>query len=247
MAAKLLIADDEEKIARMAGSYLEASGFSVVLAFDGAKALSLFASEAPDCLILDINMPKADGLEVAKTVRKSSNVPIIFLTARTDEVDRVIGLELGADDYMSKPFSPRELLARVRAVLRRCPGGSLDTAVGDAAVDPGLRDEAATKLRRGGLELDLKKRVASAGGRGVTLTAIQFDILRLLMGEPGRVWTRLEILERTVGACYEGYERTVDAHIKNIRKALGDDSDDPRYIGTVRGVGYRFIEGPDEA
>ena len=239
MAAKLLIADDEEKIARMAGSYLEASGFSVVLAFDGAQALSLFASEAPDCLILDINMPKADGLEVAKAVRKSSNVPIIFLTARTDEVDRVIGLELGADDYMSKPFSPRELLARVRAVLRRCPGGSLDPPV--------TSDEGPALLKRGDLELDLKKRGASAGGRAVNLTAIQFDILRLLMREPGRVWTRLEILERTVGACYEGYERTVDAHIKNIRKALGDDSDDPRYIGTVRGVGYRFIEGPDEA
>ena len=231
MPAKVLVADDEEKIARMVGSYLEAAGFLVVLAFDGGRAISLFKSEKPDCLVLDINMPVADGLEVAREVRKNSSVPILLLTARTDEVDRVLGLELGADDYISKPFSPRELVARVRAVLRRSAGGSLVPAV----------------LRRGDLELDLKKRSVVAAGRFVTLTAIQFDILGLLMGEPGRVWTRLEILERAVGASYEGYERTIDAHIKNIRKAIGDDSEDPKYIGTMRGVGYRFLERADEA
>jgi DNA-binding response OmpR family regulator len=231
MPAKVLVADDEEKIARMVGSYLEAAGFAVVLAFDGAQAISLFRSESPDCLILDINMPASDGLEVAREVRKSSAAPIILLTARTDEIDRVIGLELGADDYVSKPFSPRELVARVRAVLRRGAGGS-------AAAE----DQAPTLLKRGDLELDPRKRSTLVAGRAVSLTAIQFDILGLLMREPGRVWTRLEILERAVGASYAGYERTIDAHIKNIRKAIGDDSDDPKYIGTVRGVGYRFIE-----
>jgi DNA-binding response OmpR family regulator len=239
MPDKVLVADDEEKIARMVGSYLEAAGFLVVLAFDGARAISLFRSEAPDCLILDINMPKADGLEIAREVRKTSNAPIIFLTARTDEMDRIIGLELGADDYVSKPFSPRELVARVRAVLRRSSGGAL-SATPDQDAAPAL-------LRQGDLELDLKKRSAIVGGRAVNLTAIQFDILGLLMREPGRVWTRLEILERAVGESYEGYERTVDAHIKNIRKAIGDDSDDPKYIGTMRGVGYRFLERSDEA
>jgi DNA-binding response OmpR family regulator len=239
MPAKVLVADDEEKIARMVGSYLEASGYRVVLAFDGGQALSLLRSERPDCLVLDINMPVADGLEVAREARRASSVPIILLSARTDEVDRVLGLELGADDYVSKPFSPRELVARVRAVLRRSTGGALSEAPGATA--------AAAPIKRGGLELDPRKRSAAVDGRSVSLTAIQFDILSLLMGEPGRVWTRLEILERAVGASYEGYERTIDAHIKNIRKAIGDDSDNPKYIGTMRGVGYRFLERTDEA
>ncbi len=240
MPAKILVADDEEKIAKMVGSYLEAAGFAVLLAFDGGRALSLFKSESPDCLVLDINMPVMDGLEVAHEARKSSKVPIILLTARTDEVDRVVGLELGADDYISKPFSPREVVARVRALLRRSAGGEL---AGAASAGP----ESETCLKRDGVELDLRKRSALVAGKTVNLTAIQFDILGLLMREPGRVWTRLEILERAVGASYEGYERTIDAHIKNIRKAIGDDSDNPTYIGTMRGVGYKFIERPDEA
>jgi DNA-binding response OmpR family regulator len=244
MPAKVLVADDEEKIAKMVGSYLEAAGFEVLLAFDGGRAISLFKSEAPDCLVLDINMPVADGLEVPREARKASAVPILLLTARTEEVDRVVGLELGADDYIVKPFSPRELVARVRAVLRRSSGGSL---AGGARASATPRDAASASLKRGGLELDLRKRSAVVAGRSVNLTAIQFDILCLLMREPGRVWTRLEILERAVGASYEGYERTIDAHIKNIRKAIGDDSEDPRYIGTMRGVGYRFLERPDEA
>jgi DNA-binding response OmpR family regulator len=243
MPAKILIADDEEKIAKMVGSYLEAAGYLVVLAYDGGRAIQLFKSESPDCLVLDINMPVADGLEVAREARKTSAVPIILLTARTDEIDRVLGLELGADDYVSKPFSPRELVARVKAVLRRSSGGSLSGAPGG----PEGSSRAASLLRRGDLELDIRKRSALVAGRAVGLTAIQFDILRLLMGEPGRVWTRLEILERAVGASYEGYERTIDAHIKNIRKAIGDDSEDPKYIGTMRGVGYRFLERSDEA
>ena len=239
MSAKVLVADDEEKIAKMVGSYLEAAGYLVVLAFDGGRAVSLFRSESPDCLVLDINMPVKDGLEVAREVRKTSSVPIILLTARTDELDRVLGLELGADDYVAKPFSPRELVARVRAVLRRSTGGELFVAPYPPA--------APASLKRGDLELDLRKRSAAIAGRAIGLTAIQFDILGLLMGEPGRVWTRLEILERAVGASYEGYERTIDAHIKNIRKAIGDNSEDPKYIGTMRGVGYRFLELSDEA
>jgi len=234
MASKILVADDEEKIARMVGSYLEASGLAVHLAFDGGKALALWKKESPDCLVLDINMPVRDGLDVAREVRRSSNVPIIFLTARADEVDRVIGLELGADDYVPKPFSPRELVARVRAVLRRSGGGQMAPEPAETAPGEGLR--------RGDLELDFRRRSVAAGGRPVTLTAIQFEILALLMREPGRVWTRLEILDRAVGESWEGYERTIDAHIKNIRKALGDDSGDAKYIGTVRGVGYKFLE-----
>lgn len=237
MPDKILVADDEEKIARMIGSYLEASGFQPLLAFNGRMALGLIKEQAPACLILDINMPGADGLEVAREVRKTSSVPIIFLTARTDETDRVLGLELGADDYIAKPFSPRELVARVRAVLRRSPGGALS----------GVSGELPNLLKLRGVELDTKKRRATVAGRAVGLTAIQFDILALLLKEPGRVWTRLEILERAVGASYEGYERTIDAHIKNIRKAIGDDSEAPKYIGTVRGVGYRFLESGDEA
>jgi DNA-binding response OmpR family regulator len=234
MASKILIADDEEKIARMVGSYLEAAGFSVLLAFDGGKALELWNTERPDFLVLDINMPVMSGLDAAREVRRESSVPIIFLTARNDEVDRVVGLELGADDYMAKPFSPRELVARVRAVLRRSAGNI--AAVKD---DPAAKN---AKLRKGDLELDFLKRSVAIGPRQVLLTTTQFEILALLMREPGRVWTRLEVLERAVGACYEGYERTIDAHVKNIRKALGDDSDDARFIGTVRGVGYKFIE-----
>lgn len=235
---KILIADDEEKIARMVGSYLEAAGFSVLLAFDGGRALALWKKEEPGCLILDINMPVLGGLDLAREVRKTSKVPIIFLTAKTEEIDRVLGLELGADDYVAKPFSPRELVARVRAVLRRSAGGSM------AEVPDGA--EPAPKLRRGDLELDFRRRSVLAGTRAVTLTAIQFDILSLLMREPGRVFTRLEILDRAVGETYAGYERTIDAHIKNIRKALGDDSGASRYLGTVRGVGYKFIEASGE-
>jgi len=236
MGQKILVADDEEKIARMVGSYLEASGFSPLLAFDGERALALFRSEAPDCLVLDINMPGIGGLDLAREVRRSSKAPIIFLTAKTDEMDRVIGLEIGADDYVSKPFSPRELVSRVRAVLRRSPGGSL------ASGRP--EEEAPSLLVRGEVQLDFRRRTAVAATKPIALTTTQFEILALLMKEPGRVWTRLEILERAVGASYEGYERTIDAHIKNIRKALADDSEDSKYIGTVRGVGYKFIETP---
>ncbi|MFA6504610.1 MAG: response regulator transcription factor [Treponemataceae bacterium] len=234
MGARVLIADDERKIAEMTGRYLEASGYEVVLAFDGFSALRLWKELTPDCLILDINMPLMDGLDVAREIRKTSSVPIIFLSARTDETDRVVGLELGADDYVSKPFSPRELVARVKAVLRR-------------SRHPTSEERLGTTLRAGAVELDPVKRIVRVSGQIVDLTAIQFDILALLIREPGRVFSRLAILEAVSGTDFEGYERTIDAHVKNIRKALGDDGDDPKLIGTVRGVGYKFIEQGNDA
>lgn len=227
MAQSILVADDEAKIVALVASYLEASAFIVLRAFSGTEALRSFYADSPDCLILDINMPGMDGFTVASEIRKSSNVPILFLTAKTDEGDRIVGFELGADDYISKPFSPRELVARVKAILRRTPAKE----AGQLA-----------KLVRGTLILDFTRHSLTDAGRPLHLTAVQFDILALLMRESGRVRSRLEILEASSGSAFEGYERTVDAHIKNIRKILGDDSNRPRYIETVRGIGYRFME-----
>ncbi|MBL8967095.1 MAG: response regulator transcription factor [Spirochaetaceae bacterium] len=238
MPGLVLVADDEEKIARMVASYLEAAGFETVTARDGREALTAFRARGPDLALLDIAMPGIDGLEVARAIRASSDLPIVFLTARAEEADKVLGLELGADDYVTKPFSPRELVARVRAVLRR---GRLSDRARDA--DP--------PLRRGALEMDFRRRLVLVDGEPRPLTAVQFDILAFLAREPGRVFGRLAILEGASGEAFEGYERTIDAHVKNIRKALGDDSGEPRFIGTVRGVGYRFLEpgaaGPDGA
>jgi DNA-binding response OmpR family regulator len=232
--SRVLVVDDEEKIAKLVGSYLEASGYEPVLAFDGPGALKAFAARVPDCVILDINIPGKDGLEVAREMRASSSVPIIFLSARAEELDRILGLELGADDYVPKPFSPRELVSRVKAVLRRsAPARTSAEAAGPA---PGR------VIASGDLALDPARRSLTRSGQEVRLTAIQFDILAFLMKSPGRVYSRLEILREAAGVEYEGYERTLDAHIKNIRKALDDDSDTPRYLGTVRGVGYKFIE-----
>ena len=230
----VLVADDEEKIARMVGSYLEASGFEAALAFDGLAALAAFRERKPDLAVLDISMPGLDGLELAREIRRYSDLPVIFLTARAEEADRVLGLELGADDYVVKPFSPRELAARVKAVLRRSRRGSEPRPGGRA-------------LRQGGLELDLEKRSVTVDGEPKELTAIQFAILAVLMAEPGRVFDRASLLDAAIGSRFEGYERTIDAHIKNIRRALGDSSEEPRLIGTVRGVGYKLIERGDEA
>lgn len=234
MPVKVLVADDEEKIARMVGSYLEANDFQPLLAFDGLRALALFREEAPACVVLDINMPGLNGLDVAREMRKTSSVPIIFLTARTEEMDRIIGLELGADDYVTKPFSPREIVARIRAVLRR-------------TTSPAKEGEGGELIRRGRIVVDFKKRSVKVDDQLKNLTTIQLDILGLLMREPGRVFSRLDILESCAGTTYDGYERTIDAHIKNIRKALGDDSENPRFICTVRGAGYKFLEQSREA
>jgi DNA-binding response OmpR family regulator len=231
MAALVLIADDEEKLTSIVASYLHNSGFETLVAHEGQTALALFREGKPDCVILDINMPGLDGLEVARSIRKESSTPIIFLTAQASEADTIVGLELGADDYVAKPFSPRELVSRVRAVLRRSPP----------------KEEASPEetLRRGGLTMDVARRELRIDGIQKVLTTAQFDILLLLARSPGRVFPRLAILEAASGSDFEGYERTVDAHVKNIRKALGDDSGEPRFIGTVRGVGYRFIDSGD--
>ena len=229
MNAKVLVADDEEKMTRIVASYLENAGFTAFVAKDGLEALRLFGENRPDCVVLDISMPGMDGLEVARRIRRDSPVPIIFLSALAEESDRIVGLELGADDYVTKPFSPRELVSRVRAVLRRAPPATSET-------------ESGATLNRGALSLDFRRREVRIDGEPKPLTAVQFDILALLAREPGRVFPRAAILEEASGSDFEGYERTIDAHIKNIRKALGDDPEEPRFIGTVRGVGYRFIE-----
>lgn len=223
----ILVADDEAKIVELVANYLRNDGFSVISAANGLSALTEIRTHTPDCLILDINMPELDGLSVAKEVRKTSGVPIIFLTARTDEIDRIVGFEIGADDYVQKPFSPRELVARVKAILRRS-GGETETA--------------SRKISFRDISVDQDKRVCLVSGRPVELTTAQLDILTFMMRSPGRVWNRLELLRASSGSAFEGYERTIDAHIKNIRKALDDDSDRPRFIETVRGAGYRFME-----
>ncbi len=234
--ARVLIADDERKIAEMLARYLESAGHETFVAIDGPGALGLWRELSPDCLVLDVGMPGIDGFDVAREIRRTSDVPIIFLSARADETDRVVGLELGGDDYVPKPFSPRELAARIKAVLRRS-GPRTENSAAEAA-----------DVRVGELEIDDAKRLVRFEGQPVQLTAVQFDILRMLAGEPGRVFSRNSLLEAVSGGeGIEGYERTIDAHVKNIRKALGDDGERPRLIGTVRGVGYKLIEPGHDA
>ncbi len=226
MSKKILIVDDEKKLVSVVRGYLEQAGFNVAVAYDGPQALAVFRHEKPNLILLDLNLPGLDGLDVARTLRKESNVPIIMLTARVEETDRLIGLELGADDYIVKPFSPREVVARVRAVLRRTGG---ETAAPEV-------------LHAGELTLDLGKHTLTTNGGPVDLTPTEFDLLTALMQNPGRAFTRLQLLDRVQGESYEGYERTVDAHIKNLRQKIGDDPKNPRYILTVFGVGYKFAE-----
>ncbi len=224
MAAKILVVDDETKIIKLLQAYLEQAGFTVVQAGDGQTALIQARREKPDLVVLDIGLPGIDGLEVARTLRKEGNVPIIMLTARIEDTDRIVGLELGADDYVTKPFNPRELTARVRAVLRRTSG---------AAPAPAI-------LRAGEVELAQDAHQATLAGKLLDLTRTEFDLLAVLVQNPGKVFTRLELLDRVQGYAYEGYERTVDAHIKNLRAKLGDDPRRPHYIQTVYGVGYKL-------
>ncbi len=226
MSKKILVVDDEKKIVDVVRGYLEQAGMMVVTANDGSQALAVFRHEKPDLVLLDLNLPGLDGLDVARALRKESAVPIIMLTARVEEMDRLIGLELGADDYIVKPFSPREVVARVRAVLRRTGGET----------------RPAETFRAGELVLDMDKHTLTLGGRPVELTPTEFDLLAVLMQNPGRAFTRLQLLDRVQGAAYEGYERTLDAHVKNLRAKIGDDPKAPRYILTVFGVGYKFTE-----
>ena len=230
MSKKILVVDDEPQIMRVLKGYLEAAGFQVIPAYDGTEALAAFRHTAPDLIVLDLMLPQVDGLDVARAIRRESDVPIIMLTARVDEADRLIGLELGADDYVAKPFSPREVVARVRAVLRRAGGGP---------------EPAGRVLSAGDVALDVDKRQASVAGRPVELTPTEFDLLATLMENPGRVFSRMQLLDKLQGYAYEGYERTIDVHVKNLRQKIEADPKRPAYILTIYGLGYKFAEAAD--
>jgi DNA-binding response OmpR family regulator len=223
---KILIVEDESAIARLIRDYLERAGFLALIASDGDTAVTLSRAEKPDLVVLDLGLPKRDGFDVTRQIRQSSDVPIIIVTARGEETDRIVGLELGADDYIVKPFSPKELVARVRAVLRRVDGRQSDAEV----------------VRAGDLELDAARMRATIAGTPVDLTATEFQILTTLAREPGRIFTRNQLLDAVHGVAFESYERAIDAHIKNLRRKLEPVPASPKYIQTVYGVGYRFAE-----
>jgi two-component system, OmpR family, alkaline phosphatase synthesis response regulator PhoP len=223
--ARILIVDDEPKIVRLVADYLADGGFSVVTARSGDEALMRVRTDAPDLVVLDLGLPGLDGMDVTRAIRRNGELPIIMLTARDDETDRIIGLELGADDYVTKPFSPRELVARVRAVLRRHAGS------GESEV-----------LRVGDLELDVPRMRVTRAGQPVELTATEFSLLGFMARQPGRVFTRSQLLDAIHGVAFESYERAIDAHVKNIRRKLEPDPRAPRYLLTVYGVGYRLAD-----
>ncbi|MGE5620640.1 MAG: response regulator [Sphingomonadaceae bacterium] len=226
----ILVVEDEPKISELLKLYLEREGFQVMVAADGAAALEGFRRKNPRLVVLDLNLPVIDGLEVCRQIRKESAVPIIMLTARDEEADKLIGLELGADDYVTKPFSPREVVARVRAVLRR---------VGTA------RPHSSETLRAGELVLDPARHLVRRGEVVLDLTPTEFRLLEVLMGSPGRVFSRLQLLDLVQREAFEGYERTIDAHVKNLRQKIEPDPQRPTYLLTVYGVGYKFAELPD--
>ncbi len=223
---KILVVDDEPKIIQLTQDYLENAGFSVMSAGDGERALTVIQVEKPDLVVLDLGLPDMDGLDVCRLIRKTSNLPIIMLTARDEETDKLVGLELGADDYITKPFSPKELVARVRSVLRRSE----------------LAQEEREVIRVGDVTLDLPRMRVTVGGDEIDLTATEFQLLQALASQPGRIFTRSQLLNAVHGVAIESYERAIDAHIKNIRRKLEPVPREPRYIQTVYGVGYRFSD-----
>ena len=223
----VLVVEDEMKIARLVRDYLEHAGFQVIVAGDGGSALSSARGARPDLVVLDLGLPGRDGLDVTREIRRSSNVPIVMLTARGDEADRIVGLEMGADDYIVKPFSPKELVARVRAVLRR------------TATEAGEGPEI---FRVGEVEVDLRRMRVAVGERSVDLTPTEFALLTTLVREPGRVFTRGQLLDAVHGVAIPSYERAIDAHVKNIRRKIEPTPGRPRYVLTVHGVGYRFAD-----
>ncbi len=222
----ILVVDDEPRIAEIARDYLERAGFKVTTAGSGADALAFARSRRPDLIVLDLGLPHVDGLDVTRTLRRQSSVPIIMLTARVDESDKLIGLELGADDYVTKPFSPKELVARVRAVFRRI----------DAAPERG------DIIRAGEVTLDKRRMQASVGTQSIDLTSTEFELLATLASQPGRVFTRAQLLDAIRGVEVESFDRAIDAHVKNVRRKLEPDPRNPRYVLTVHGVGYKFAD-----
>ena len=222
----ILIIEDEPELVKVLRSYLEKAGFDILAAYRGDSGLSTWDHKRPDLVILDLNLPGMDGLDVAREIRRKSNIPILMLTARVDEPDQLLGLELGADDYVTKPFSPRLIVARVRALLRRTQAGKSMPEI----------------LRVADLEIDLNAYQVSRSGKAVELTPTEFSLLQTLAAQPGRAFTREQLIETTQGNYYEGYERTIDAHIKNLRAKIEYDPKKPKYIETVFGVGYRFTK-----
>ncbi len=230
MAGKrVLVVDDDVKTVELVKLYLNRDGYRVMTAYDGIEALRLAREGRPDLIVLDLMLPGMDGLEVCRTLRNESDVPIIMLTAMTTDQDKLNGLELGADDYMTKPFSPRELAARVRTVLRRIPG-----------------ERGPAQVRHGELTVDFHKHEATLAGRPIPLTSVEFKLLGVLAKEPGRVFSRAQLIEQALGPDFEGFDRTIDVHILKLRRKLEPDPTHPTYIKTVYGVGYKLSEVNDD-
>ncbi len=230
MNPKILIVDDDKKTVNLIRLYLEKDGYRTLVAYDGRQALERARQKRPDLIVLDLMLPEVDGLDVCRILRAESKVPIIMLTAKTTEEDKLLGLDLGADDYVTKPFSPRELLARVRAVLRR---------IGED------RPKNQLQVRFGDLIVDFVRHEVKVQGKPIYLTPKEFKLLETLIQEPGRAFTRLELLDRVFGFDYEGLERTVDVHVMNLRKKIEPNPRKPTYIQTVYGIGYKFAEAQD--
>jgi len=226
MSQTVLVIEDEKRIAHWVRTYFEQAGFQVLQTFDGREGLSLARSERPDLIILDLMLPGMDGIEVCRILRRESAVPIIMLTARSSEIDRILGLELGADDYVVKPFSPGELVARARAILRRTHGDVSQPEV----------------LRGGDIKLDMVSHVCTVAGEPVNLSRIQFDLLKTLMSHSGQALTRQQLLDAVFDENYDGFDRTIDVHIRRLRQRVEHDPGEPRHIVTVFGVGYKFLE-----
>ena len=222
----ILVVEDDMQIARLVRDYLEHAGFDVIVAGDGEAGLACVRGSRPDMVILDLGLPGRDGLDVTRELRRTSEVPVVMLTARGDEADRIVGLELGADDYVVKPFSPKELVARVRAVLRRTEARVAGSEV----------------VRAAGVAVDMRRMQVKVDGRPVRLTPTEFHLLATMVRDPGRVFTRGQLLDAVHGVAFESYERAIDAHVKNIRKKIEPGPGRPRYLLTVHGVGYRFAD-----
>jgi len=226
MSRTILVVDDEPRIVELARDYLEHAGFRVITANDGRGALDVARHDRPDLIVLDLGLPGLDGLDVTRELRRDGSIPIVMVTARDDELDKLLGLELGADDYLTKPFSPRELVARVKAVLRRT----------DRPTDP------SDVIRVGELQLDVLRMRTEVAGRSIDLTPTEFTLLATLARQPGRIFTRSQLLDALHGVAFESYERAIDSHIKNLRRKLEPDPRQPRFVLTVYGVGYRLAD-----